>query len=304
MINDNQTNMLYLADTLPSMYPAFFKEFEKLLVKHKIKFALLPFTNDVWARDYMPIQNGPKWFVQFIYDPDYLKTNADRKTISDTVSICKSLKIKPFKSNLKVDGGNVIHFKEKAILCDKVLKENKHLTKKQITTILASALQTPEIIYIPTPKDDIFGHSDGTVRFINSKTVLVNQYSNIDKDYKAQLHQALKAAKLKYKKIPYNPYGNKNILSANGVYMNYLEMKKFIFLPQFGLKEDKIALQTFKDIFKTKTIIPVNCKDIAKDGGVLNCISWNIFVTKNPDSTIGIYKPKTPKWVIEMYDHY
>ncbi len=273
--------MLYLADSLPVKYPKFYSEFQKLLIAHKIDFALLPNTNDVWARDYMPIQIGTKRFAQFIYSPDYLKSKVDQKTISDTISICKLLKIKPLKCKLKVDGGNIVHYAQKAILCDKIFKENEHLTEKQITSNLARALKISKIIFIPTSRDDIFGHSDGTVRFINSKTVLVNQYSKIDREYKTQLYKQLKEAKLKLKEIPYNPYNNPTNLSAVGVYLNYLEMKKFIFLPQFGLQEDKIALQTFKDIFKTKTIIPVNCKDIAKDGGVLNCISWNIFVTKN-----------------------
>ena len=56
MITDSQTNLLYLADTLPKNYPIFYERFEKLLIENKINFKLLPNTKDVWAVDYMPIQ--------------------------------------------------------------------------------------------------------------------------------------------------------------------------------------------------------------------------------------------------------
>ncbi len=51
MITDNQTNFLYLADTLPKKYFDFYKRFEKVLAHCNIKFALLPNTKYVWAVD-------------------------------------------------------------------------------------------------------------------------------------------------------------------------------------------------------------------------------------------------------------
>jgi len=47
MIPDNKTNFLYLADTLPKKYPAFYTRFENLLNESKINFKLLPQTKDV-----------------------------------------------------------------------------------------------------------------------------------------------------------------------------------------------------------------------------------------------------------------
>ena len=73
MIPDKQTNFLYLADTLQKKYSNFFKQFEKVLNVCNINFQLLPHTKDVWAVDYMPIQIGKDAFVQFVYNPDYLR---------------------------------------------------------------------------------------------------------------------------------------------------------------------------------------------------------------------------------------
>lgn len=76
MITENQTNFLYLADTLPKMYPDFYERFEKVLRNCNIEKALLPKTKDVWAVDYMPIQTAADRFVRFIYNPSYLQTKA------------------------------------------------------------------------------------------------------------------------------------------------------------------------------------------------------------------------------------
>ncbi|WP_010662372.1 hypothetical protein [Marinilabilia salmonicolor] len=74
MINDENTNKLYLADTLPAKYPAFYKEFSELLEKCGMDHQLLNGTKDIWARDYMPIQVEKNRLVKFQYTPDYLST--------------------------------------------------------------------------------------------------------------------------------------------------------------------------------------------------------------------------------------
>jgi len=58
-------------------------------------------------------------------------------------------------------------------------------------------------------------------------------------------------------------------------------MKGIIFLPVFGLLEDEPALEKLSSIFKEK-ILPVPSNEIAKEGGVLNCISWNIIKPVTP----------------------
>lgn len=44
-------------------------------------------------------------------------------------------------------------------------------------------------------------------------------------------------------------------------------------MPVFGVDTDNEAIELAKNIFD-KTIIPVNINEIAADGGLLNCISW------------------------------
>jgi agmatine deiminase len=52
-------------------------------------------------------------------------------------------------------------------------------------------------------------------------------------------------------------------------------MNGIVFVPKFGIKEDDIAVKAFEKIFG-KPIVQVDSSEIANDGGVLNCITWNI----------------------------
>lgn len=276
MINDNYTNLLYLADTLVKKYPGFYKRFKSILEESKVQFALLPHTKDIWARDYMPIKNSLGDFINFKYQPDYLKSKKYENLITDVELVCSAIKIPLLHSDINLDGGNVIHYGSKVIMCDRALKENPGYTKKELIEKLRWLFRANQIIFIPTASDDLFGHADGVVRFVKSNLVLINKYGKNDKAYEEELKHVLSKAKLKFIELPYNPYNNKTNLDATGIYLNYLQMKGVIFVPVYGLREDEKSIAVLKSVFIKEKIIPVKSNEIAKQGGVLNCISWNV----------------------------
>ena len=53
-------------------------------------------------------------------------------------------------------------------------------------------------------------------------------------------------------------------------------MNNTVIIPVFGLKEDEDVVKQFEQIFVGDKIATINGNKIANDGGVLNCISWNI----------------------------
>lgn len=268
---------IYLADSLPKNFPLFFSSFSKILEEEKINYQLLPNTKDIWCRDFMPIQVNENKMVQFIYNPDYLrKYKKWRKTISDVNIICETIQISPLKEEIVLDGGNVIRFKNKVIMCDKVFEENKNIPKKNLKLMLENIFEAEEIIFIPAEPKDICGHADGMIRFVDEKTVLINQYSKEDEKIKLELQNVLRKANLNWIEIPYNPYQNNNWIQANGIYLNYFQTDGKIFLPIYQLKEDDEAIKLFEKIFSGQKIIGVDSREIANEGGVLNCITWEM----------------------------
>lgn len=135
------------------------------------------------------------------------------------------------------------------------------------------------VIIIPREPGDYTGHADGILRYYNDDTALINDYpTNYRKDFQRQLGIALHNAGLKTIRIPYNPFGNKTDNEAHGLYINYLQMKGFLLLPTFRLKEDEANFRLFEELFPDCRVETIGSREISKDGGVLNCVSWNILV--------------------------
>lgn len=280
MIPDSQTNFLYLADTLPTKYPDFFKRFECVLKDCNIPFDFLPQTKDVWAVDYMPIQTDLNKFVRFVYNPSYLQTKKYLKTISDVDRICKAISIETFKTDIIIDGGNVTRWTNKVIMTDRVFKDNPTYERKQLIKKLHELLQVDKLYFVPEQPGDFTGHSDGMVRFVDENTVVINDYSQEKEWFNRAFEIGIHNTGLYYTKIPYNVYDNKSNDHANGDYINYLQMKDTIIIPTFDIKEDDLAVKQLETIFAGQNIQTIESNEIAYDGGILNCITWNIRTDK------------------------
>lgn len=276
MIIDRLTNKLFLADCLPKKQPIFFQRFEKVLNTCNIKFELLPNCNDIWAVDFMPVQISKDKFVQFTYDPDYLKPKKYQKTISDVDAICKAINLTTQKTKLIVDGGNVSREVDKVIMCDKVFAENKHISEKELIKQLQNLFQVDSLYFVPWDKNDFTGHADGMVRFIDSSTVLINDYSKEDPKFQRYFRKALHSAGLGCIELPYNPPNDPKSISARGLYLNYLQMKQAIIVPTFKTKYDEKAIKVLEQVFKGQSIATIDSNELADQGGILNCITWNI----------------------------
>jgi agmatine deiminase len=283
MIADSETNSLYLADTLPKKYSDFYNRFKNVLNDCGIEPKFLPETKDVWAVDFMPIQVSVNEYIRFLYQPPYLiKSKKWAKTISDVDRICNDIGIETVKTSIILDGGNIIRTKNKVIMTDRVFIDNPNYDRRQLIRELYELLQIDRLYFIPEQPGDFTGHADGMVRFLSEDTIIINDYNN--KKEKLDFYRALEIAihnmGLNRVKIPYNVYENKSNDQANGDYINYLQMDNLVIVPTFGLKEDDEVVRQFEDLFAGQRIKTVESNEIANDGGVLNCITWNIRAEK------------------------
>jgi len=276
MITDNQTNQLFLSDKLPDKFPDFYRAFKLLLIDCGIKPELLQPTNDIWAVDYMPIQVRSDKFVRFKYYPSYLRTKTLEKTISDVDTICEFLGIQTVKSDIILDGGNISRTSDKVIMTEKVFKENPTIERKKLISDLHELLEIDKLYFIPVQPYDFTGHSDGMVRFYDEDTLLINDFSKEKPSFFKAFELAISKMGLNCIRIPYNPDSNTNDLGAKGDYINYLQMEDIVIVPKFGIDEDDIVLRQFEDIFIGKKVTSIDSNAIAEEGGVLNCITWNI----------------------------
>lgn len=76
MIQDNQCNRVFFSALLRERCPIAFRGLTEVLNKYDVPWSLLEGTNDIWCRDYMPLQVRPNRFVAYNYNPDYLQHSA------------------------------------------------------------------------------------------------------------------------------------------------------------------------------------------------------------------------------------
>lgn len=263
--------MLYFSSQLnTSKYkPAADRMFAALNL-FNIKYKLLNNTKDIWLRDFMPVKIKSGKYVSFRYEPSYLANDLQLRTNFKT-DIAPSFKVDNLVyTDINLDGGNVVFSpsKAKVIISDRVFSENPSISEAELTAKLEKLLEA-SLIIIPSLKSDMTGHADGMVRFVGENTVIVNAPLS-PYGFETKVKKSLQNYGFNVIDFPY--FYSKGD-SAVGCYLNYLETEKSIFLPVFGVDTDNEAIELAKNIFD-KTIIPVNINEIADDGGLLNCISW------------------------------
>lgn len=234
-----------------------------------IKYKLSNNTKDIWLRDFMPVKTKLGKYVSFRYEPSYLADAPQLRTNFKT-DIAPHFALPVTYSNINLDGGNVVFSpsKEKVIISDRVFSENPSKSKAELTAKFEKLLEA-SLIIIPSLKSDMTGHADGMVRFVGENTAIVNAPLS-PYGFETKVKNVLQNHGIEVIDFPY--FYSKGD-SAVGCYLNYLATKKSIFLPVFGVDTDNEAIELAKNIFD-KTIIPVNINEIAKYGGLLNCISW------------------------------
>lgn len=281
MITDIETNKVYFSKRL-TWYKCW-KELRRILVEAKIDFDLLENTNDKWTRDYMPIQVEKSKFVSYVYNPDYLQSEDDKKSITIWSNIPNLPPISEIvDTKLIIDGGNVIKCSDKVIMTNKIYTENPGLTERQVIEELERLFGN--IVIIPwnyNDEWDFCGHADGMVRFIDKDYVLLNNFCDHPSDIWLlnEIKKVLRDKHIGFHELHYDvKYHGIN----DWAYLNFLQVGNKILMPTVEKEEDELAIKQLSDIYSDYEIIPVPLLSIVKangkyGGGALNCISWNIY---------------------------
>jgi len=275
MITDKDTNKIYFSKKLKEQFPDTTKQILSTLNLLGVEPGFLDCTNDIWTRDYMPVQVSDSKFIEYRYDPDYLqgkdKGNRNLKTYPDMVY--DSIGLKSVKSDLIIDGGNIVKSSDCIILTDKIVKENRlSYSKHELISKLQNTFEVDKVILIPWDTLEPYGHADGMLRFIDNETVLINDLYKKD----TVLAYRLKSSGLKYEFLNFNV---KKKFKNNWAYINFLQTKDLILLPRFGAEEDNQALEQIRNFYPEygdDRIAQIDMNDIVELGGALNCISWTI----------------------------
>lgn len=271
-ITDSDSNKVYLSSWLKDECPDFYGRFISLLQDYGISYQVMQSTNDIWARDYMPIQIYDDHFVRYCYNPNYLQKNEeDKESITDVDSVCKELGILTYKTDLVIDGGNVVKAGKYIIMTEKVYVENSHLKPAEVRAQLCSIFHR-DVIMLPWDIKEPYGHADGIIKAIDDNTVLLTNYDDFDSHYAKRFENIL-SKHFTVKKLSYHlEHPNKN----NWAYINFLRVNDTIVIPGLDAEEDEQALQQIQSYYPECKVLQIEASEVVEKGGALNCITWNI----------------------------
>jgi agmatine/peptidylarginine deiminase len=274
MIADRDTNVVFVADTLPRRFPTISSGLQAILAEHGIPLRTIPGTRDIWCRDYMPIQVAEDRFVQFRYAPDYLGGKFRHLRADGEIGPALAWLGDCRRSEIVLDGGNVVARGHRAIVTDKVFRENPKRTRRSVEESLRRDLAVSELIDIPCEPDDPIGHSNGMACWLDEQTVLINDDSVLGTSFRRRVHHALRRRGI----VPYEPRsgGRGGIPTAAGNWMNFLRVRDVLIVPAFGLEGDRRAVEILADVHPGQAVESVDCRALATEGGLLRCVTWQV----------------------------
>ena len=207
--------------------------------KHGVKYEFLE-TKDIWMRDFMPILLDDGRLISYDYDPDYLK--------DEKYSHLRT-KIQPLKEhiNLVLDGGNFVRLGAKAIMTDKIFRENPSKTKTEIVETIKQKCTLNELIIIPKSKS------------FNDRLTKAFKKSGLDVKF------------MKYKE------GFFTKKRDWGAYLNFIKIKGILIVPIYGIDDDDVALEQIKKFYSSYRVETINLSEIIELGGALHCITAEKF---------------------------
>ena len=286
LMHDEDTNMVFISPWLKDKiegHSDFYRHLKDLLNEIGIESKELKSTNDYWARDYMPIQLGENDFLKYHYYPDYLINRDDIDSITDVSKVISGMGINCRSTNLIIDGGNMVPCGPYIVMTDKVYSENrKKKDDWEFKALLDSELGHPVII-IPwtSHEDDVYGHSDGFIKWCGDNRILMGNHGDCYPDEAASIRRILESYGFEVTEMRFKDKVDTPCYEFNWAYINFLQVGKNIIMPKFDIDEDAIALQYIQTAFPNCNIRQIEMKEIAKKGGALHCLSWNIYLPKH-----------------------
>ena len=267
-------------------------------------------TDDCWARDMAPTfvkEGGELVGIDWEFNAwggDYNGLYKHwQKDDEFAAYICKKLNTGYKNAHPFVLEGGSIHSNGNGIImtteeCLLSKGRNPDLTKEQIEQKLKEYLGAEKVIWLKRGivGDETDGHVDNICAFANADTVVlawsdVGEQGEICREnYDILTQNGLKVIKLPMpeKPVTITQFDLDGFVFEEGEdarevgeqlaasYVNFYICNAGILVPQFGDKNDKVALKILKQAFPDKKIIPIPARDLIVGGGNIHCLTQQV----------------------------
>jgi agmatine deiminase len=241
-----------------------------------------------WTRDFAPIfvrdADGRLTISNWCFNgwakyPNHKRDNAVPDFISEKLKIpqVKLDDIVLEGGSIDVNGDGLMLTTEECLLSP-VQARNPGLGRLELEAIFAHFLGIRRVIWLNRgiAGDDTHGHVDDITRFVGRKTVVTAvEASKKEENYQPlqenlrileRKHPDLKVVKLP---MPKPVYFDGQRLPAS--YANFYIANGVVIMPVFNDPADAVALDILQRQFKSRTVVPIYCRDFVLGLGTLHC---------------------------------
>jgi len=253
--------------------------------------------NDTWARDHGAltiIEEGKPVLLNFRFNGWGMKFAANYDNQINTTLLKAGIfgeqVIWRDYSYFTLEGGSIESNGNGCILtteeCLLSANRNEHLSKSELEFLLKQFFHAEKILWLENgflEGDDTDSHIDTLVRFCTPDTIAYvkcDDPNDIHFESLQKMEQELlaltdqngnpfKLVPLPFTKAIYDEDGNR----LPATYANFLIINEAVLLPVYQDENDPIAIETMKNIFPDREIIPIDSLPLIKQHGSVHCIS-------------------------------
>ena len=258
----------------------------------RVEFFNIP-TNEPWCRDHGPIfvkrSTAPTLAINdFGYNAwggKYPPFDAD--DIVPT-TIAKRFGLPLFEPGFILEGGSVDPNGAGALLTTEscLLNPNRNpsMTREQIEQGLRDYLGVYQILWLGDgiEGDDTDGHVDDITRFVSRSTVVTvvepdkNDFNHLPLEENLQKLRAMvltDGTPLTVIEIPMPQRIDREGLRLPASHANFYIANTMVLLPAFGGRSDQVAASLLADLFPTRKILPIDCRELIWGLGAFHCLT-------------------------------
>jgi agmatine deiminase len=185
--------------------------------------------------------------------------------------------------SVDVNGKGTLLTTEECLL-SKIQERNPGFTREDYEAVFHDYLGIKNVIWLKNgiAGDDTHGHVDDLSRFVDATTVVtIVEDDRDDADYaalqenlailKSSKDQDGKPLRVVTLPMPAPVYFDDQRLPAS--YANFYIANKLVIVPTFTDPNDRVALNTFADLFPDRNVVGIPCRDLVLGLGTLHCMT-------------------------------
>ncbi len=233
---------------------------------------------DIWMRDFTTV--NPDLPVQFTYTWASMTRQQSKEVQNSFNGFANEIGITRSDTDLLIDGGNIVdNYSGRVITTTRFLEDNR-LTYQEGVQKLKNLLNASEVAIIE-PDEETLAHADGMVSWIDTNTLLVNNYSEdaaFQRKVLSELKSAFPDANIIEVPVQYttNPPGQwEGFESACGVNLNAAVTHKNVYVPTFNMPHEQEALNIIRSN-TSKKVVTINAEGVCAMGGSVRCLTWQL----------------------------